>query len=314
MATGDIDIPANNRARPGLSIEAAEQREAEGEALGGRLPALMVRAEKVAMTIAQGVHGRRRTGQGETFWQYRPYNSTDPARSIDWRRSARSDSLFVRETEWEAAQSVWLWRDGSPSMAFSSDKRLPEKGDRADILTVALASLLLRGGERVGLLDSPDPPGFGPSTLNRLASALLLESGTADSLPDAVKLPRNGQVVFIGDLLSDPDTLKRRVAAYADRGINGILCQILDPAEESLPYKGRIRFSGMEGEGDTVLNKVESLRERYHGRMRQHQDALREIARLSGWVYTVHHTDNPPETALLSLYQALDRGEGRAIR
>lgn len=314
MAAGAPPAGEGNGPRNRDALIAAERKEAEAERLGERLPGLLVRAERVAMTIAQGVHGRRRVGQGETFWQYRPYAVGDAARDVDWRRSARSDALFVRETEWEAAQSVWLWRDSSPSMAFSSAGAFPEKGDRADLVTIALAALLLHGGERVGLLDRPDPPGFGRSTLTRLATSLLLERQAGESLPDARTLPRHAQVVLIGDMLSEPDLLRRRIAAYADRGISGVIFQILDPAEEALPYRGRIRFSGMEGEGETVLDRVESLRERYFGRMSQHRQALQDIARLSGWRYLVHHTDKAPESALLSLYEALDAREGRALR
>ena len=88
--------------------------------LAGTLPALMVAADRVAATVIQGVHGRRRVGQGDAFWQYRPYRDGDSASQIDWRQSARSRHLFVRETEWEAAASVWLWRDASPSMQYAS--------------------------------------------------------------------------------------------------------------------------------------------------------------------------------------------------
>src|SRR3546814_6131026 len=76
------------------------------EQLAATLPPLLVAAERVAATVAQGVHGRRRVGQGETFWQYRHYDFGDQPQSIDWRQSAKSDMVFVRQMEWEAAQSV----------------------------------------------------------------------------------------------------------------------------------------------------------------------------------------------------------------
>ena len=100
------------------------------EQLASTLPPLLVAAQRVAATVAQGVHGRRRVGQGETFWQYRRYLPGDSVRMVDWRRSAKSDQVFVRETEWEAAQTVWLWRDTSASMRWRSRRDLPEKADR----------------------------------------------------------------------------------------------------------------------------------------------------------------------------------------
>jgi uncharacterized protein (DUF58 family) len=128
------------------------------EQLAARLPPLMVEAERVATTVAQGVHGRRRVGTGETFWQFRQYQPGDPVPRIDWRESAKSMRLYIRETEWEAAQSVWLWRDGSPSMDYASRPELPTKRTRVDLLLLALAALLIRGGERVALLGTGVPP------------------------------------------------------------------------------------------------------------------------------------------------------------
>ncbi|MEN8196305.1 MAG: DUF58 domain-containing protein, partial [Pseudomonadota bacterium] len=124
----------------------------EAERLGSALPPLLVEAERVAQTVAQGVHGRRRVGQGETFWQFRRYQPGDPTTAIDWRQTAKSQAVFVRETEWEAAQSVWLWRDSSPSMDYASGAELPPKQERAELLLLAAAALLVRGGERVALL------------------------------------------------------------------------------------------------------------------------------------------------------------------
>src|SRR5690348_11708825 len=184
---------------------AAATLQHRAEQIAGRLPPLLVAAERVAATVAQGVHGRRRVGQGETFWQFRQYEPGDSAQRIDWRESAKSERLFVRETEWEAAQSVWLWRDASPSMAYASDPAAPggSKRARAELLLVALAALLVRGGERIALLEGGGlPPASGRVALNRLA--LLVERGGtgAESLPEFDTLPRHAQLVLFGDFLS----------------------------------------------------------------------------------------------------------------
>ncbi len=81
---------------------------AEAERQTAALPPLLADAQRLAATLILGEHGRRRAGQGETFWQYRRAEAGDPFTSIDWRRSARSDRLYVRQTEWEAAQTVSL--------------------------------------------------------------------------------------------------------------------------------------------------------------------------------------------------------------
>jgi len=303
--------PISLTTKPGNPVAEARAVRNRAEALGDRLPALLIEAERVAAVIAQGTHGRRRVGLGETFWQYRPYDTRDQAHTIDWRRSAKSDSLFVRETEWEAAQSVWVWRDGSASMRYKSHKSLPTKRERADLLLLATSALLLRGGERVGLLGGMSPAGIGRTALRRMASEILLTEGSSNDLPDPIDLPRHAQIILFGDFLTDIDTARERISAYADRRIKGVICQVLDPAEETLPFKGRVRFSGLEQEGETLLSRVESLRHSYSSRLNALRDSLREIARHTGWLYMTHRTDHSPEAMLMAMHQALSKAPNR---
>lgn len=277
----------------------------EAERLGSALPPLLVEAERVAQTVAQGVHGRRRVGQGETFWQFRRYQPGDPTTAIDWRQTAKSQAVFVRETEWEAAQSVWLWRDSSPSMEYASGADLPPKRERAELLLLATAALLVRGGERVALLGSDQLPSTGRAGFNRLADSVLAEAADGRSLPPAAELPRAAHLVLFGDFLSEPDEIQATVSRLAGRGVRGQMVQIFDPAEESLPFKGRVRFSGFENEGQTLLGRVEDVRIGYRERLARHREALAQIARRAGWGFIVHHTDRPPQTALLPLYTAM---------
>jgi uncharacterized protein (DUF58 family) len=283
--------------------EAAEQR---AERLAGALPPLMVAADRVAATVAQGVHGRRRVGTGETFWQFRHYQHGDPINRIDWRQSAKSRPTFVRETEWEAAQSVWLWRDGSPSMRYRSKADLDAKSDHATILLLALAALLLRGGEHVGLLGADRLPRRGRAVMGRLAHALDAEPAeSAPSLPAFEPLPRHAQIVLIGDFLSPLEDTDRLLRRFAAGRIRGHLVQVVDPAEEDLPFDGHVRFQGLEAEGVVALERVERSRSDYRSRFEAQRAGLAEIARQIGWTFAVHRTDRPLQAALLSLFMAL---------
>src|SRR5262245_9490256 len=156
-------------------------RRHQAEAVAATLPPLLVAAERVASTVAQGVHGRRRVGQGDSFWQFRQYQPGDPVQRIDWRQSAKRQVAFIRENEWEAAQSVWLWCDASASMHWQSRRDLPEKRERAELLTLALMALLIRGGERIALLGQAIRPATGRSALNQLATVLMSEPRTEAS-------------------------------------------------------------------------------------------------------------------------------------
>lgn len=284
-------------------------RQQRAEMLAARLPPLLVAAERVAATVAQGVHGRRRVGLGETFWQFRRYQVGDSPGMIDWRQSAKTQPVYVRENEWEAAQSVWLWCDRSLSMDYRSAPTLPTKRERAELLVMATAVLLIRGGERVALLNSGVRPDHGKHALNRLA-ALMSDPRArtaADGLPRAEPLPRHAQVLLVGDLLSPLPEIHAAVATLTGRGVAGHLLMVLDPAEETLPYQGRIEFQGLEGEAELLVPRVEAVREAYLERLTAHRNGLAALARAAGWSFAVHRTDRPPQTALLGLWGALSR-------
>ena len=269
----------------------------QAEQLAAPLPPLLVAAERVAATVAQGVHGRRRVGSGETFWQFRRYQSGDPATAIDWRQSAKSQHLFVRETEWEAAESVWLWRDASPSMRYRSRAASAEKIERASLLALALAVLLARAGEYVALLGRDGAPSTGRAALARMTAALdpAAAPETAPSLPPFDRLPRDAQVVLIGDFLSPLADIVAHVKRIAAAGIKGQLMQVLDPAEEDLPFAGRARIEGLEDEAALTLGRVENLRAAYVARSRPAATASARCARdLAGPSPGTARTARPP--------------------
>jgi uncharacterized protein (DUF58 family) len=279
--------------------------ELEGQAhsLADRLPELLMEAMRITSTVAHGIHGRRRAGPGETFWQFRQFEQMDAATLIDWRRSASSDHLYVREREWEAAHTVWLWPDMSDSMQFASHLSSVTKHDRALVLMLALAELLVRGGERIALLGLTRP------SASRKATTKIAESIAANaalptlkaSLPPPERLARFSGVVLLSDFLDPADVVAERMAILAAGGVSGHMIQVLDPAEETLPYSGRTEFIGIEGQERWTADRAEALREDYRAAFLAHRGKLEETARRLGWSFMVHHTDRPPAEPILSL-------------
>lgn len=276
------------------------------EALGATLPPLLVAAQRVASTVAQGVHGRRKVGQGDSFWQYRPVTAGDPPGQIDWRASAKGDRAYVRQTEWEAAQTVYLWRDASPSMSWRSGAAVPFKQERAELLLLALAALLLRGGERVRLIGGPLRLRGGRGALEGIAEALTEIPG-ADGMPPQSPLPRHARVVLIGDFLSPLPSIRQAVAAMTAIPVQGHLQQVLDPAEALLPFSGRVRFQGLEAERDQLVPRVEGIRDGYAKALEDQLHGLADLCTAAGWTFGTHRTDHAPEPALLALYSSLAR-------
>ncbi|MFH5925806.1 DUF58 domain-containing protein [Roseomonas xinghualingensis] len=270
------------------------------EATAASLPPLVVVAERVAMTVLQGVHGRRRSGQGDAFWQFRPYLAGDDAARVDWRQSAKSDRLYLRETEWESAQTVVLWRDSTPGMGWSGAKSRPTKQARADLLLLALSSLLLRGGERVRLMGGGRGLS-GRAALPELAMRLEMQSGS----PADDALPRHARAVLFSDFLAPLPELRASLAPLAATGIRGTLMALHDPAEETLPYGGRVRFEPLDGTEAALVPRVEGIRALYEERMAAHREGLSVLAASLGFRLMSHRTDHPPEAALMALWQAL---------
>ena len=288
--------------------QAAHLRQ-EAEALAGPLPPLLAAAEQLAASVMTGAHGRRRVGQGDEFWQYRPSHAGDEARMIDWRRSARADeALFVREKEWQAAQSVMLWLDMGQSMRFASQPNLPTKAHEASRLALALSVLLIRGGERVGLANIGLPARAGQVQLMRLTAAMAEEEDSADyAAPDLRAASPRSRAVFVSDFMGDVSVLECVITGAADRGINGVLLQVLDPQEEAFPFDGRTIFESVGGTLSHETLKAGDLRDRYIDRLNERKDTLRRLTKATGWQFQTHHTGQSAAAALLWLYAALEQ-------
>lgn len=265
------------------------------------MPRLVLEARRLAVSVFHGLHGRRRAGPGENFWQYRRFVGGEPAHRVDWRRSARDDLLYVREREWEAAHTIWIWPDRSPSMTFSSQQIWDIKRDRALVLAFALGELLVRGGERVGI-PGEMRPSASRAIIDRMAEAIVHAAGEPQSLPpDFAPGPRE-EVVLLGDLWSPTAQVTGMIANLSVQGAGGHVIQIVDPAEETFPYSGRIEFLDPEGAGTITVGRAESWAADYTARVALHRAAIRAETARHGWSFAVHRTDRPASELLLALH------------
>ena len=285
---------------------------ARAESQAATLPPLLARAEHLAGAVLLGDHGRRRAGMGDDFWQYRPAQVGDSRRMIDHRRSAMGDQQFVREREWQIAQSVMLWVDQGASMRFTSDSALPQKIDRVRLLGLALAIMLLRGGERVGLTGTSLPPRSGNPQVLRLAEVFCQDDATDYSPPEHRAMIPHARAVFISDFMGDMAGVELALTKAADRGVRGVIFHVLDPSEEAFPFTGRTIFESVGGTISHETLKANDLRDRYLNRLAARKAELQRLCALTGWQYGLHHTDASAQSALLWLYAALDARTGIA--
>jgi uncharacterized protein (DUF58 family) len=273
----------------------------EGRTLAAAMPRLILEARRVAATVIHGLHGRRRAGPGENFWQYRRFVSGEPAGRVDWRRSARDDHLYVREQEWEAAHTVWIWPDRSPSMHFASPLVRDTKLYRALVVALALAEVLVEGGERVGIPGLTRPTGS-RNIIDRMAQAIVHDRKERASLPPNFAPSPLAEVVLLSDLWTDIGEIRRTITQLSGSGARGHVVQIVDPAEETFPYWGRIEFVEPEGGGRITAGRAETWRMDYSARVKLHRAEIKAETDRLGWSFTIHRTDRPATELLLALH------------
>ena len=281
--------------------------------LANRMPRLVLEARRVAATLAHGLHGRRRAGPGESFWQFRPFVAGEAAQRIDWRRSGRDEHLFVREREWEAAHSIWLWIDRSASMGYASDLAGAPKIERALVLGLALADAFVEAGERVGLLGLT-PPRATRHIAERMAEAIVADrAGLEADLPPMRPLAMLDEALIISDFLSPVSDLSRAVEGLSARGARGHLVMIVDPVEETFPFAGQAMLHDLEAGLSLRIGDAGSWGEAYRTRMTHHREALADLTRRRGWTMTIHRTDRPASEAALRILTLVSAARGAAL-
>jgi uncharacterized protein (DUF58 family) len=278
--------------------------------LAQRMPHLVLEARRVAATLSHGIHGRRRAGVGESFWQFRPFVAGESAQRVDWRRSGRDDRLYVREREWETAQTIWLWVDRSASMGFVSDLAQASKIERAVVLGLALGDCFVEAGERVGMLGL-----MSPKATRRIAEVMAQtmvadRTSLEEDVPPQAPIGTLDEAILIGDFLSPPAVIAAVVEAISSRGAKGHLVMIVDPVEESFPFQGQAVLHDLEDGISLRIGDAAAWGKAYRERIERHRGELAELARRRGWTLTIHRTDRPASEAALRLITLVTASRG----
>ncbi|WP_315765281.1 MULTISPECIES: DUF58 domain-containing protein [unclassified Bradyrhizobium] len=300
---------AATREHADKEIVAIRRADGESRTLSASLPRLVLEARQIAANVIHGLHGRRRSGPGESFWQYRRFVSGEPSQRVDWRRSARDDHLYVREQEWEAAHTVWIWPDRSPSMSFASKGARDSKLERALIVTFALAELLVAGGERVGIPGLMNPTAS-RSVIDRIAQAMLHDETDRPSLPPSFVPSALAEIVVLSDFWSPIGEIKAMLAGLSASGAHGTMVQVVDPAEESFPYSGRVEFVEPEGGQMIIAGRAERWAEDYVARVALHREQIRAETGKLDWLFSTHTTSRSAAELLLFLHAGMTTSKG----
>lgn len=256
----------------------------EADALARRLPRLSAQT-RASEAVHLGSAGRRRAGTGEDFWQYRRYNAEDDAARIDWRRSAQGDTLFVRETELETARSFFAYADPHEGFNWTGDAGRHTKADRARIIMMALANLLSREGERVGVLGSGQSAAFGKRALERLYRQIATPERNQLITPK-----QSGTAIIASDFYDPASTWRDHLAPIASKCRDGILLAISDPVETDFPFTGRTRLSRPGTKQERILGRAETIQAEYQARFEENRTQMAALAGDLGWRFITHST------------------------
>lgn len=274
------------------------RKKAEKSAAG--LPALIMDAQSIAASVTQGEHAKRRAGTGEKFWQFREYQAGDRPQDIDWRQSAKTDRIYIKQREQHIAQTHILDCATDESMDFSSHQSLPSKADTAKIFTLALSILLTNGGEQIGLLGDTRR-GRSRSMVDYIGTALM------DKSPShlGARLPRHCSVIQIGDFLAPIAEIEAQLTPLVAAADSGLLIQVLDPAELDLPFDGRTVFEEPSNDHRQTIEHVGSIRDEYQSRLQAHLADIEILCRRHGWRYILHRTDGQSVETLNQIWGML---------
>ena len=290
-------------------MTAISQSYLDAQDLGAHLPPLLIEAQELAAALITGQHGRRRTGQWDEFWQFRPFaNGVDRVADIDWRRSAKSDQLFVRQNEWKTPQNLCLWVDPSASLQNGSPVT---KSQRAVTLGLALALLAMEAGEHVAELGTGLAPAMGQAHVLRLHHALS-SVAQAEYLPtQKVKFARRSKSVIFSDFLGDLTPVHSLLERATHAQSRGILVQVLTADELDFNFQGASIFTSALGQINYRTHQAKGLRDAYHARLKSRQREIEALAKAAGWQVILHRLDDPAIEVLLKLFALLThRGRG----
>ncbi len=277
------------------------------------LPALMIKSENIADNVIHGEHVKRKSGSGEKFWQFREYDQSDRPQDIDWRQSAKSDQIFIKQKEWQITRKVFLWCASGKTMDFRSIHTNFSKQETAQITALSIVLLLKKAKEQIGIFGETQT-GRSEETINKIARYLYNKSKSDDFLPSEhnLTLPKHAYFIGVGDFLSPITDIEKCFKTISNQTQNAFIIQTLDPEEINLNFKGRIRFKGLN-DAEEIIDNVSSIRDNYSQRMSNHIDAIKSLCHLYGWNYVLHISDNDIENTLRYIWEMISEGKYQRI-
>jgi uncharacterized protein (DUF58 family) len=276
------------------------------------LSGLQLRARRIVEGYLAGLHRSPYRGFSIEFAEHREYAQGDDLRYLDWKVFARTDKLYLKQFEDETNLICYLLVDASESMQYRGGESAFSKLEYAQCLAAALAWLVLRQQDAVGLMTFDRQirehvrPSSSAAHLQQIVHVLEhtqpRERTALGSLLGqlARSLPRRGIVVVLSDLFDDLAQLMDGLHRLRLQRHDVIVLHLLDRDELEFPFERPTLFKGLE-QLPQVLADPAALRQAYRAEVEQFLRALRRGCHEHHIDFRSFCTDQPLDWVLSSL-------------
>jgi uncharacterized protein (DUF58 family) len=274
-----------------------------------KLEGLAVRARHIVEGFVAGGHRSPYHGFSIEFAEHREYTPGDDLRYVDWKVFGRSDKVYLKQFEEETNLIAYLVLDASESMSYRGPDSALSKLAYAQCAAVALAYLVLRQQDSVGLVTFDDEirqwvrPSGQAAHWKQLVEAMdqttaVRKTRTGPILHGlAERFARRGLVIVLSDLFDDVEAILSGLKHLRHSRHDVVVMHVLDAAEVDFPFRQTTQFHGLEGFPDVVTDPA-SLRKAYRAEFERFLQAVRGGCRQQQIDYVLLRTDQPLDVSL----------------
>jgi len=268
------------------------------------LPSLLSDSSLLLKNILSGLHSTRFAGKGENFWQFKEYVRGESISSIDWRKSASSKKLLMKQNEKELSKTIYLFFDKSFSMNYKSNLAKHNKLFISALLTLTLCKLFSNSKEKVFIFNSENKPINCSNNIHNFDKSFLFNN-KKHSFPNLNLFKDKSLCFFFSDFFYDNSELKSLIIKFKNRGILGYLIQILDPIEVDFNLNSNIMLKDLETNETMVFDNDIDFSNAYKKKLANLEISLKKISLNSGWKYYRFCTNQDIRKFLINLSKTI---------
>jgi len=268
------------------------------------LPKIIFDSAMLSRNIIEGLHASRFSGKGEDFWQFKEYRQGDGLSSIDWRKSAATNKILVKQKENETAKTIYFYFDKTKSMNFKSEKKIRNKYQIAVLLTLTLSRIFLKNRENVFHFKTYKSIVKCSSNLSSFTKSFLFEENYI-RFPDKSLIANNSICFIISDFLYDIKKLKNYLINLKQKNISGFLIQILDPLEINFNIKENLILKDLETNAKLKVDESKKYKDFYDKKLNELHNNLKDLCQITNWSYLIHDTSKNIKLTILEIIKSI---------